>query len=89
MAGQYLQVTYRHGRPFAAYYYLPRQSGDRSCRSEVAGPGLVVDFRSDGRPIGIELTAPDKVSLAALNKVLLDLGLPLASAEDLAPLPAA
>lgn len=55
----------------------------------MAGPGLVVDFRSDGRPIGIELTAPDKVSLAALNKVLLDLGLPLASAEDLAPLPAA
>ena len=32
----------------------------------------------DGKPIGIEMTAPEKVSLTKLNRVLRDLGLPAA-----------
>lgn len=85
----YLEVTYRHGRPLAAYLYLPRRPKDRSHRTEAAAPGIVVDFHRDGRPIGIEITAPGKVSLAGLNKVLRDLGLPPAKRADLAPLIAA
>jgi len=85
----YLEVTYRHGRPLAAYLYLPRRSSDRSHRTEAVAPGIVVDFRHDGRPIGIEITAPRKVSLAALNRVLRGLGLPPAKRVDLGPLLAA
>lgn len=85
----YLEVTYRHGRPLAAYLYLPRRPGDRSSRTEQLAPGLVVDFHRDGRPIGIEITAPDRVSLAAVNRVLRGLGLPAAKKADLAPLLAA
>jgi uncharacterized protein YuzE len=89
MLEPYLEVTYRHGKPFAAYLYLPRRVGDRSTRVCEVGPELLVDFRRDGKPIGIEMTAPERVSLAKLNKVLRELGLPAAKRADLAPLLAA
>jgi len=89
MKEPYLEVTYRHGKPFAAYLYLPRRTGDRSARVREVGPGLLVDFRRDGKPIGIEMTAPEKVSLAKLNRVLRELGLPAAKRADIAPLLAA
>ena len=85
----YLEVTYRHGLPLAAYLYLPRKPKDLSCRTESVAPGILVDFHRDGRPIGIELTAPRKVTLVMLNKVLRNLGLPPAKRSDLAPLLAA
>ena len=89
MMEPYLEVTYRHGRPLAAYLYLARRPGDRSARVREASPGLLVDFRRDGRPIGIEITAPAKISLAKLNRVLRELGLPAAKRADLSPLLAA
>jgi hypothetical protein len=48
-------------------------------------PGLIVDFTADGQAIGIEITAPAKLSLAALNKVLKELGHAPANKADLAP----
>ena len=89
MTEQYLEVTYRNGKPLAAYLYLPRETGDRSFRTVPMAPGLVIDFRRDGRPIGIEITAPTKISLAALNRALRSLGLPPAKRADIAPLLAA
>lgn len=89
MRHSYLEVTYRKGRPLAAYYYLPRRDGDRSARSESAGDGLVVDYASDGRPIGIEITAPSRLELGRLNQLLSGLGQGPVAREDLAPLPAA
>jgi hypothetical protein len=89
MKEPYLEVTYRHGRPLAAYLYLPRRPRDRSSRTEQVAPGLIVDFHRDGRPIGIEITAPAKISLSVMNRVLRSLGLPAARRADLAPLLAA
>lgn len=89
MTEPYLEVTYRHGKALAAYLYLPRRARDRSVRVLEAGPGLLVDFRRDGQPIGIEIVAPDQVSLAKLNRVLRELGLPGLKRSDLAPLLAA
>lgn len=89
MKEPYLEVTCRHGRPLAAYLYLPREAGERSARSAKAALGRVVDFNRGGRPIGIELTAPGQVTLAALNDVLRDLGLPSLTAADVEPLRAA
>ena len=85
----FLEVTFRQGRPFAAYLYLPRRPGEKSYRTRRIEPGLVVDFNRRGRPIGIELTAPTKISLTALNRVLRDLGVPTLTRADLAPLLAA
>ncbi len=85
----YLEVTYRHGKPFAAYLHFPHHPGDKSYRSKRAEAGLVTDFNRGGKPLGIEITAPSIVTLRALNRVLRDLGLPPLKRADLAPLLAA
>ena len=85
MKEPYLEVTFRRGRPVAAYYYLPRRPGQKSVRTRRVEPGMVIDFARGGRPIGIELTAPSKLSVAALNRVLRELGFPAVTREDLAP----
>jgi hypothetical protein len=89
MKEPYLEVTFRHGRPIAAYYYLPRETTQKSARTRRVEPGLIIDFTAEGQAIGIEITAPPKVSLAALNAVLKELGQAPASEIDLAPVLAA
>ena len=85
----YLEVTFRRGRPIAAYYYLPRKRGQKSHRTRRIEPGLVIDLSRDVQPIGIEITAPSKASVAALNRVLTKLGLSRVTRDELAPLLAA
>ena len=89
MQEPYLEVTYRHGRVVAAYYYLPRQSADLSVRTERVDGGLLVDYAADDRPIGVEITSPSSLDLARLNELLVRLGQSPATPEDLAPLVAA
>lgn len=89
MKNAYLEVTFRHGRPLAAYLYLPRQPKDKSYRTERVEFGLVIDYSRRGKPIGIEITAPAKLSAPALNRVLRRLVVPTVTRADLAPLRAA
>ena len=86
MKEPYLEVTYRHGQPIAAYYYLPREVGDRSHKTRREKNGILVDFNRDGRPIGVEITAPKHTSVAAVNEVLMELDQGLIDQADLAPL---
>jgi len=86
MNESYLEVTFRHSRPIAAYYYLPRRTKDKSYRTRRVEPGLVIDFTRAGKPIGIEILAPDKLTLAVFNRVLRELGFPPLKRADLAPL---
>ncbi len=76
MRQSYLEVTFRHGRPLVAYYYLRRHPGQKSYKSRAAAPGLVVDYARNGQPIGIEITSPRTTTLAAINKLLKELGFP-------------
>ena len=85
----YLEITFRHGRPLAAYLYLPRAGKENSARTEQVAPGLLVDFTAGGRPMGLEITAPGMVSAATINRVLADLGLSPLPEADLSPLKAA
>jgi uncharacterized protein YuzE len=85
----YLEVTFRRGRAIAAYFYLPRRPGQRSYRTEEVAPCVLVDYGRSGRPIGIEITAPTKVTLATVNRVLRALGQPLLTRQEFAPLRAA
>ena len=89
MKGRYLDVTFRNGKPFAAYLYLPRSDGEKSVRSAEAAPGILVDYGRSGRPIGLEITAPEQVSVLEVNAVLEKLGLEKALPGELAPLRAA
>ena len=81
-----LEVTYRSGKPLAAYFYLPRRPGDTSARTQKAEPGLLVDYAADGRAIGVEITAPTNVTLGSFNRVLASAPQPAAEPADLAPL---
>jgi hypothetical protein len=89
MRSSYLEVTYREGRAIAAYYYLPRKARDRAVKSRREELGLIVDFARDGRPIGIEITAPAALTLAAMNRVLRKLNVSPIHKIDLSPLRAA
>jgi hypothetical protein len=84
-----LEVTFRHGRPVAAYYYLPRDTKQKSVRPRRAEPGFIIDFTAENEAIGIEFTAPTKATLAGLNAILAELGERPASEVDRAPVLAA
>lgn len=89
MQEPYLEVTFRHGRPMAAYYYLPRPPGETSVRSRRVEPGMVIDYAESGSPIGIEITAPQQLTLDVFNELLTELGADAVGANDFAPLHAA
>ncbi len=89
MIESYLEVTYRHGRPLAAYYYLPRRAGQKSHRTEEVEAGILVDYSRGGKAIGIEITAPGQLTLTRMNRVLRRLGHPPLARRDLRPLCAA
>ena len=89
MKHSYLEVTFRRGKPLAAYLYLPRGSRARAVRTTDEGHGLRVDFDDAGTPMGIEITAPSAVSIADVNDVLTGLGLAPLPSEEWAPLRAA
>ena len=89
MADRYLEITFREGRPFAAYLYLQRTPGAKSARTEAVGAGLIVDYGRDGSPIGLEITAPGQISFDEINAALDRLGQPRLTAGESAPLAAA
>jgi hypothetical protein len=86
MNSRYLEITYRRGKPVAAYFYLPRQSGDVSARTVAGDAGLITDYTADGRPIGIEITSPSALTLSSLNDALASAQQPPAAPDDIAPL---
>lgn len=89
MREPYLEVTFRHGRPLAAYLYLPRSPGDRSRHTFKADGGLIIDYTESGKPIGIEITAPAAVTIDDLNTVLKGLNAATLTEADILPLKAA
>lgn len=84
-----LQVTYRRGKPFAAYIYLAHAPGTKSARTEQIGPELLIDYAKDGSPLGIEIVSPGFVSDEEINAAFDRLGIERPSPSELAPLRAA
>lgn len=89
MADRYLEVSYRNGKPFAAYLFLPRKPDDRSARTERFSETLIIDYAADGRAIGIEIVHPAHVTADEINAALAHVRQPLLRQEDFAPLRAA
>ena len=89
MKRPYLEVTFRKGKPVAAYLYLPRAPGAKSARTVEARPTVLVDYAASGEPIGIEMTAPASVDAALVNAVLAEIGVAPIEPSELSPLHAA
>ena len=84
-----LQITYRKGKPFAAYIYLSRQNGQKSVRTEAISEDLLIDYAQDETPLGIEIVSPEMVSIDEIQAVFDHLGLGRPSLIELEPLKAA
>ena len=84
-----LQITYRKGKPFAAYIYLSRQNGQKSVRTEAISEDLLIDYSEDETPLGIEIVSPGMVSIDEIQAVFDRLGLGRPSLIELEPLKAA
>jgi hypothetical protein len=89
MKARDVEVTFRKGKPLAAYVYLPRQGARKSAKTVEADPGMLVDDASSGEPIGLEITAPAHVMVEHINAVLAPLGFAGMTPEACAPLRAA
>ena len=85
MSPAVLEVTFRKGRPLAAYLHLSAPKRRARDTRRVA-KGLVGDFGSRGDLLGIEILAFDKATLKRINEVLVAYKAPKLSASDLAPL---
>ncbi len=84
-----LKVTYRRGKPIAAYVYLPRQAGDRVASTQRLDDAILVDRAGDGRAIGVEIVEPSQCGPDRLLDVLRSLGQTEIARDDLQPLAAA
>ena len=89
MKDRYLEITFRKGKPVAAYLYLPREPGQKSQRTEKAGNGLLIDYGESGQPIGIEITAPSQINVDVLNELLTKLNIRPIEPSEMSPLLAA
>lgn len=89
MKHRYLEVTFRRGKPLAAYLYLPRAAGAKAARTTDEGHGLRVDYDAHGIPMGVEITAPAAVQLEDVNALLAKLGQPGLAPDEWAPARAA
>ena len=89
MRDRYLEITFRKGKPLAAYLYLSRKSGVKSIRTQPLRAGLLVDYGPDEQPIGLEITAPGHVTIEQINEALQSLDIAPMDNEELAPLKAA
>lgn len=84
-----LQVTYRKGKPFAAYLYLSAGPSGKSVRTEAVTEELLIDFAADGTPLGIEIISPGDVSIEEIQRCFDRLGLGRLEPAELEPLKAA
>ena len=84
-----LQITYRKGKPFAAYIYLASKPGQKSVRTESVTQDLLIDYAEDGTPIGIEIVSPGYVSIDEIQSTFYRLGFNKPSSAELEPLKAA
>lgn len=84
-----VQITYRKGKPFAAYICLSPRLGRQSARTEEETPDLLVDYAEDGTPLGIEIVSPGYVTIDEIQGVLERLGIGRLGPAELEPLKAA
>ncbi len=89
MKDRYLEITFRKGKPLAAYLYLTREHGAKSTSTRKISEGLVADFDGDGHPMGLEIASPTAVTVQQVMEALEKLQVGPINEIELAPLKAA
>ncbi|HET7274147.1 MAG TPA: DUF2283 domain-containing protein [Longimicrobiaceae bacterium] len=84
-----LQINYQDGKPFAAYIYLSGSPGQKAFRTEEVAPEVLVDYASDGTPLGIEIVSPGYIEIEEIVQLFDRLGIGRPDPRELAPLRAA
>ncbi len=75
---------------FAAYLHLSHPTGEKSAKTVASPDGLLVfDHGATGRPVGVEIIAPQAVPLERLNQLLANLGEAPLAEQDYKPVRAA
>ncbi len=74
MKDRYLEITFRKGKPLAAYLYLTGKKGVQCVKAIKIDEGLIADYDQNGVPVGVEIVVEHHKSLCLL---LLDFSLPL------------
>jgi uncharacterized protein YuzE len=87
--GLSLQITYKSGKPLAAYLSLDSNGKRAVARTEEVSPDLLVDYAADGSPLGLEILSPGTVTIERVWAVFDQLGLDRPPASELSPRPAA
>ena len=83
-----LQITYRRGKPFAAYLTIGGRSNRKVAASRECGP-IVVDFDADENVLGFEIHTITPAAIERLKRELIALNLTDVSERELQPLIAA
>ncbi|HUT34464.1 MAG TPA: DUF2283 domain-containing protein [Planctomycetota bacterium] len=65
-----MEVTYRKGKPFAAYLHLGDGRPQQSCRTEEIRPGVLADIVQTGELLGIEFLSPGSVTAEDLQGII-------------------
>ena len=89
MQDRYLEITFRKGKPFAAYIYLSRQTGSIVSTTKKYSEGIIADFDNKNNVIGLEITSPLQIKISKINDILNQLHVSPISERELAPLKAA
>jgi uncharacterized protein YuzE len=82
----HLKVTYKKGKPFAAYLYLPADSSQKAASTREVRPGFVADFDGEGRVLGLEIVNPAESTREQVLDVLRELHVAEIAADELAPI---
>lgn len=86
MKDKYLEITFRKGKVVAAYLYLTRDTKGASTHTKKEKEEIIIDFNRSGEVIGIEITAPAKVSITEINEILEYYHLSPLTPQEFAPL---
>lgn len=81
-----LTISYRDGRPYAAYLSLTRSAPRKVHRTREFESEILVDFARDGQPLGIEMLDPRHATRTRLNRIMKKLRLPPLEREAVRPL---
>jgi hypothetical protein len=63
---RYLEVTFCKGKPFAAYFYLSRNPGEKSVGTKKVGAGILIMANPAAR---LELKLPIRIRLTGTSSM--------------------
>ena len=86
MNDRYLEITFRRGKPLAAYLYLAGKKGTQCAKTIKIDEGLIADYDPDGVPIGLEIISPTTASVQQIKDALVKIDVEPIGENELAPL---